>query len=224
MRAALDSWRAAVIWAHSAGSLSRRFRWFGRLMWPLSATMHLLAAAVHADHLRLTDGAAIMVVRGRGRPRIGALMIGVAYTIVVWTIAAVGAHRAVHYIGPVGLLILPALAMLVGADIIGSALAPTLSPRVREATASARDAGAVPLASLAAWPRHQGYGDELMRRVTDELDGVGASAVLACRQELRGWYRHHGFVDQGPVMVRPAGGASQASAATAAATASDTPG
>lgn len=62
MTAALDSWRAAVIWAHSAGTFSRRFASFGRLMWPLSATFHLIAAAAHADQLRVHEGAAIKIL------------------------------------------------------------------------------------------------------------------------------------------------------------------
>ncbi len=224
MTAALDSWRAAVIWAHSAGTFSRRFAWFGRLMWPLSATFHLIAAAAHADQLRVHEGAAIILGRERGRPRVGALMVALAYTLAVWTAVTVGAHRAVDYVGPVGLLILPFLAMVVGADVIGTALVPMLSPQARRTFEDIRAAGAVPLASLAAWPRRRGHGDVLMHRVAAELDAHSASAVLTCRRDLRHWYRTHGFVDQGPVMVRPAHRTGQASAATAAATAADTPG
>ena len=168
MTAALDSWRAAVIWAHSAGTFSRRFAWFGRLMWPLSATVHLIAAAAHADQLRVHEGAAIILGRERGRPR-------------------VGAPRS----------------------------SPPAPPRGRPRP------GRRP---MTAPPRRRGHGDVLMHRVAAELDAHSASAVLTCRRDLRHWYRTHGFVDQGPVMVRPAHRTGQASAATAAATAADTPG
>lgn len=194
---------AAYVWSRAMGPVCRAIPAVGVALLPLLWPLYLTVAGLRYSGLTTVDGAAILVDRPTGRRCWSAVALGASSTVAGWlTLTAVAVGLAAR-VDPVAALLPVACGALVLHELAGDWVRHPLEQAHRELElARLHQDGAVRLATLGAWPRHNGSGSRLLGMVCADLDARGDSAALCCVPGLSAWYESYRFRPAGAALVR----------------------
>lgn len=205
-----DILRLAYTATMSNGMLTRRLGRWGRLLVPVSGPVQLAIVGTLLPVLVRRDRACCTIQRPNvaARPDRPAQIATFTACVVAWSVCSLILAALLPswlYLTTVTGLLLVALVDVLG-DLMPTGWLRRLVPtgwfrhRDRHPTMkqAAREAGAVMVGAVAAYPRGEGGGSALMHTVNRVFDESGTTALLNSRtDELMDWYDRFGYCPTG---------------------------
>lgn len=180
-----DLFRVAYVSTMSNGLIARRLGRFGRLLVPVSGGVQLMTVTAARSITARRDAAICQVLPPDGKWRtdpaaaLAFVLVIAAYSL---ALAAVALVTPAWVFGPLVVVLIAVMLTDTCAGVVLSRIRQRKHdvPKMSAATAPI---GAVAIGAVAAYPRGQHCGSELMRAVHAVLDEAGVPTVLDARPQ-----------------------------------------